>query len=199
MANLRSVEKALERVGAEPVVTADPAVVASADRVVLPGVGAFCAAMNNLKASGLQDAVVHHIHAGKPFLGICLGLQMLFEESDEMGHAAGLGLLPGRVAGFFENGRPAGAEELKVPHIGWNELHFPRPTRIFEGIPEGVHVYFVHSFYPDAASADFCAATCDYGEPFCCAVEKDNIMATQFHPEKSGDVGLSILRNFTTL
>jgi glutamine amidotransferase len=198
MANLRSVEKALERVGAEPVITSDPATVAKADRVVLPGVGAFGAAMKNLQRTGLHEAVLGSIRAGKPFLGICLGLQMLFEESDEMGKTPGLGLLPGRVVRFFENGRPAGADDLKVPHIGWNELRFPRPTRIFKGIPEGAHVYFVHSFYPEVASAEICAATCDYGGSFCCAIEKENVAATQFHPEKSGDVGLHILRNFTT-
>ena len=196
MANLRSVEKALERVGGDPVITRDPAVVRNADQIVLPGVGAFCAAMANLDRSGLRDAVTEGIESGKPFLGICLGLQMLFESSTEMGASAGLGALPGQVVEFFADAAPAGAEDLKVPHIGWNALSLPRSTRLLAGIEPGARVYFVHSYYPVPQSPDIIAATSDYGVEFCCAVEKDNVAATQFHPEKSGAVGLQILRNF---
>jgi imidazole glycerol-phosphate synthase subunit HisH len=225
MANLRSVEKAFLQVGGDPVVTSDPKVVTEADKVVLPGVGAFCAAMSNLHRSGLHEAVLEFLHSGRPFLGICLGLQMLFEESSEMGATAGLGVLPGRVVKFFENesasliaggitspaegrstqeeerdkSRPHGREKfegLKVPHIGWNSLHFPRESRLLHGLDEGARVYFVHSYYPEPVDSGLIAATSDYGVDFCCAIEKDNIAATQFHPEKSGAVGLQILRNF---
>jgi imidazole glycerol-phosphate synthase subunit HisH len=192
MANLRSVEKALLRVGGEPVVTSDPKVVATAEKVVLPGVGAFCAAMTNLHRAGLHDAVLEFLAAGRPFLGICLGLQMLFEESNEMGATAGLGVLPGRVVRFEDS------FDLKVPHIGWNALHFPRESRLLQGLEEGVRVYFVHSYYPEPVDSALIAATSDYGVDFCCAVEQGNIAATQFHPEKSGAVGLQILRNFVT-
>jgi glutamine amidotransferase len=192
MANLRSVQK----VGGDPVVTGDPEVVARAEKVVLPGVGAFCAAMQNLQQSGLREAVVQGVQAGKPFLGICLGLQMLFEESSEMGATPGLSLLPGKVVRFFAEGTPPEAKALKVPHIGWNALRFPRPSRLFAGLQEGDRVYFVHSYYPQPAASALVAATSDYGVEFCCAIEQDNIAATQFHPEKSGAVGMQILRNF---
>jgi glutamine amidotransferase len=196
MANLRSVEKALACVGGDPVITGDPKRVEKAEKVVLPGVGAFCAAMTNLCRSGLRDAVTAHIQRGKPFLGICLGLQMLFEESSEMGATPGLGVLPGRVVRFFEDGTPPEAEGLKVPHIGWNALRLRSPSRLLRGLEEGARVYFVHSYYPQPQDAAVIAATSDYGVDFCCAVEKGNIAATQFHPEKSGAVGLQILRNF---
>jgi glutamine amidotransferase len=196
MANLRSVEKALTVAGGDPVITSDPAMVAAADKVVLPGVGAFCAAMGNLCRSGLRDVVVESIESGKPFLGICLGLQMLFETSTEMGSTEGLGVLPGRVVRFFEDGTPEGAEGLKVPHIGWNSLTLRKPSRLLAGLEDGVRVYFVHSYYPEPADASDVSATSDYGVDFCCAVERGNVAATQFHPEKSGAVGLQILRNF---
>ncbi len=196
MGNLRSVEKALARVGGDPVITGDPTMVARAEKVVLPGVGAFCAAMTNLHCSGLRESVVQSIAAGKPFLGICLGLQMLFDESSEMGATPGLGVLPGRVVRFFEQETPPGAEDLKVPHIGWNALKLRGSSRLLQGLEEGARVYFVHSYYPEPREAGLIAATSDYGVDFCCAVEKDNIAATQFHPEKSGTVGLQILRNF---
>jgi glutamine amidotransferase len=196
MANLRSVEKALLCVGGDPIITGDPERIAQADKVVLPGVGAFCAAMTNLHRSGLRDAVVQSIAQGKPFLGICLGLQMLFQESSEMGATAGLGVLPGRVVEFFEQGTPPGAEGLKVPHIGWNSLNLHGRSRLLYGLEEGTRVYFVHSYYPQPEDAGIVAATSDYGTDFCCAVERDNIAAVQFHPEKSGAVGLQILRNF---
>ena len=198
MANLRSVEKALERVGGDPVISADPDVIAGADKVVLPGVGAFSAAMTNLHRRGMDQAVIEAIRQGKPFLGICLGLQMLFETSSEMGNASGLGILPGRVVCFFENGVPAGAEELKVPHMGWNSIDVQPGSRLLQGLDPGARVYFVHSYFPDPTDPTVVAATSDYGGPFCCAVERDNLAATQFHPEKSGAVGLQILRNFVS-
>ncbi|CCW35996.1 imidazole glycerol phosphate synthase subunit hisH [Chthonomonas calidirosea] len=196
MANLRSVEKALQRVGGDAKITSDPDVIARAEKVVLPGVGAFCAAMSNLQRSGLQEAVMQHIRSGKPFLGICLGLQMLFEESTEMGTTSGLGVLPGRVRAFFEDGGYSDVSRLKVPHIGWNALHLTRPSKLLCGLQEGDRVYFVHSYFPCPADPSVVIATSTYGEEFCCAVEKENVAATQFHPEKSGAVGLRILQNF---
>lgn len=196
MANLRSVEKALELVGGDPIITNDPAQVLEAESVVLPGVGAFCAAMTNLDRSGLRDAVVQSIAQGKPFLGICLGLQMLFEGSTEMGFSEGLGVLPGQVVRFFAD-KPESAP-LKVPHIGWNSLRFPRASRLFEGLEEESRVYFVHSYHPNPQDQSLVSATSDYGYDFCCAIEQGNIAATQFHPEKSGAIGLQILRNFVS-
>jgi glutamine amidotransferase len=195
MANLRSVEKALARVGGEPIITSDPQIVASADKIVLPGVGAFCAAMTNLSRSGLRDAVLSAIASGRPFLGICLGLQMLFDESAELGSTAGLGVLPGKVVRFFEDGVPHTAD-LKVPHIGWNSLHLHGQSRLFCGLDADVRVYFVHSYFPRPADPSIVTATSDHGGEFCCAIEHGNVAATQFHPEKSGAVGLQILRNF---
>lgn len=196
MANLASVEKALARVGGSPTITSDPEAIARADQVVLPGVGAFCAAMTNLNRSGLREAVLHAIRSGKPFLGICLGLQMLFEESSEMGDTPGLGVLSGRVVKFFSPETPPGAEGLKVPHIGWNSLQVRPNSRLFRGLEANPYVYYVHSFYPDPQDRAVISATSDYPTPFCCAVEHENVAATQFHPEKSGAVGLHILRNF---
>lgn len=199
MANLRSVEKALLKVGADPMITGDPAEIARAEKVVLPGVGAFCAAMSNLHHAGLDAAVRSHIAQGKPFLGICLGLQMLFDSSTEMGATEGLGVVPGQVVRFFEDGLPnPAAAELKVPHIGWNSLKFPTPSRLMAGLSEGARVYFVHSYFPVPQQQSVVTATSDYGYDFCCAIEKDNIAATQFHPEKSGAIGLQILRNFAS-
>jgi glutamine amidotransferase len=195
MANLRSVEKALARVDGDPVITSDPDVVADADKVVLPGVGAFCAAMNNLNRSGLREATLHSIRAGRPFLGICLGLQMLFETSSEMGATDGLGVLPGRVVTFFEDGVPR-TPDLKVPHIGWNGLNLKGSSRLLCGLEEGARVYFVHSYFPQPADPGVITATSDHGGEFCCAIEQGNVAATQFHPEKSGAIGLQILRNF---
>lgn len=196
MGNLRSVEKALAHVGAEAVITQDPAVLEQAAGVVLPGVGAFAQAMDNLKAAGLIEPIHRAIASGKPFLGICLGLQLLFETSEErFGDnpelPRGLGVIPGRVLRF-----PAG---LKVPQIGWNTLHFPKQTRLFAGVEPGSHVYFVHSYYAAPADLGVVAAVTDYGIEYCSAVEVDNVMAVQFHPEKSSRVGLQILRNFAAL
>ena len=198
MGNLRSVEKALAYVGGDPVITSDPNQVAEADKVVLPGVGAFGAAMENLQRNDLDAAVRQVVQHGRPFLGICLGLQLLFEESSEMGLVLGLGLLPGKVVRFFEQETPPEATGLKVPHIGWNALKIRRPSRLLCGLEEGARVYFVHSYYPQPADPGIIAATSDYGGEFCCAIEQGHIAAVQFHPEKSGAVGLQILRNFVT-
>ncbi len=196
MANLRSVEKALAKAGGNPLVTHDPVLIEKAERVVLPGVGAFCAAMTNLQNSGLQKAVTDSIAAGKPFLGICVGMQMLFESSSEMGLSRGLGTFGGQVVKFFERRSNPQTSALKVPHIGWNTLQFPRESALMQGVEPGSRVYFVHSFYPEPADPSLISATSEYGIDFCCAVEHGNIAATQFHPEKSGAVGQTILRNF---
>ena len=196
MANLRSVEKALLMAGGDPVISSDPAVISKADKVVLPGVGAFCAAMENLNRSGLRDSVVSAIQSGRPFLGICLGLQMLFTSSTEMGSSNGMGVMDGEVVRFFEDEKPAEANDLKVPHIGWNTISPVCHSKLLNGVRDGDRVYFVHSYYPKPRDRDVVSATCDYGIDFCCAVERGNVAATQFHPEKSGAVGLRILRNF---
>lgn len=204
MGNLRSVQKALERLGQEAVVTADASAIARAGKVVLPGVGAFGAAMDNLQRAGLVQPVLDAIADGRPFLGICLGLQLLFTESEEMGRHPGLGVVPGKVIRFPEGvctppspGAPA--RPLKIPHIGWNALQIRPGSRLFAGIPQGARVYFVHSYCAVPQDPDWVAATSDYGIPFCAAIERGHLFATQFHPEKSGDVGLQILANFARL
>jgi imidazole glycerol-phosphate synthase subunit HisH len=193
--NLRSVEKALARVGGHPVVTADPDVIRRADRVVVPGQGAFGEFMAALAARGLGEALAEVIAAGRPYLGICLGLQVLFEQSEEQGPVAGLGLLPGRVVRF----RPA-SPALKVPHMGWNQVRLAhpegRPEPLLAGIADGSYFYFVHSYYVDPADRSLWALGCEYGERFAAAVRKDNLFACQFHPEKSQRVGLALLANF---
>ncbi|HXG24099.1 MAG TPA: imidazole glycerol phosphate synthase subunit HisH [Chthonomonadales bacterium] len=195
--NLGSVYKALRYIGAKVEVTADPAVVARADKLVLPGVGAFSHCMNGLDRVGMVECVKEFIRTGKPFLGICVGLQMLFESSEEMGVSPGLAILPGRVVKFhFSNSR---LTPLKIPHIGWNALSFRADATLFAGLNQGDRVYFVHSYYPEPADPSIVTATTEYGYPFCCAVQSGNIHATQFHPEKSGAVGLQILRNFVSL
>lgn len=194
MANLRSVQKAFERVGASAEVSADPNRVAEARKVVLPGVGAFRDAIVRLRESGLAETIAEHVRDDQPFLGICLGLQLLFTRSHEDGLFPGLDLFPGEVVRFPE--KPG----LKVPHMGWNTL---RPTRpgcpLLAGLPPDPAVYFVHSYYPVPAAPDLVAAVADYPEPFCAAIWRGNVFATQFHPEKSQDVGLAVLRNFARL
>ena len=193
--NLRSVEKALAHVGGQPVITADPDVVRRADQVVVPGQGAFRDCVAGLAERGLGEAVRDSIRRGVPFLGICLGLQVLFDESEEQGPCRGLGLLPGRVVRF----RPTDAA-LKVPHMGWNSVRAPGGTAardpLWRGLGESEFVYFVHSYFvvPDDPAA--IALECEYGLPFCAAIRKDNLFACQFHPEKSQRVGLQILKNF---
>jgi imidazole glycerol-phosphate synthase subunit HisH len=189
MGNLRSVAKALEHVApqAEVRVTADPDTILSSDRVVVPGQGALPDCMRQLGASGAREAVVEATR-GKPFLGICIGLQMLFEQGEE-GNAAGLGLLPGRVPRFALQG-------LKIPHIGWNEVNQERAHPLWAGIADRSRFYFVHSYYPEPGDRALTAATTVYGQPFTCAVARDNIFAVQFHPEKSQSAGLQLLSNF---
>jgi len=190
MGNLRSVEKALQKVGAEVVVSRDPDDIRRADRMVLPGVGAFGDAMANLQKRGLVEVIKEEVAAGKPFLGICLGLDLLFEESDEHGLHQGLGLLPGRVELL--------PTELKIPQIGWNQVSIRKESGLLEGIPDGSSFYFVHSYavVPEVESDILCLT--EYGCTFVSAVERGNIAAFQFHPEKSSSLGLNILRNFSS-
>lgn len=190
MGNLRSVHKALERVGATVGVTRDPEVIDAAAGVVLPGVGAFGACMENLVAYGLVDCVRRAIDSERPFFGICVGMQLLFEESEEFGPVRGLGVLPGRVRRFAE--RP----NLKVPHMGWNQLQLKAPNPHLKGIEEGSFVYFVHSYYVEVDDPTLLAATTEHDVEFAAAVCRGNLFATQFHPEKSQAVGLRMLRNF---
>ena len=189
MGNIRSVSKALEHVAprAEVLVTSDPRAIGAADRVVVPGQGAMPDCMRQLAASGAREAVVAAAGA-KPFLGICIGLQMLFEHGEE-GDTPGLGLLPGRVPKFAVSG-------LKIPHMGWNEVLQARTHALWDGIADRSRFYFVHSYYPQPADGALTAATCAYGVSFTCAVARDNIFAVQFHPEKSQNSGLRLLSNF---
>jgi glutamine amidotransferase len=189
MGNLRSVSKAIEHVApeAEVRVTADPEVILGAEKVVVPGQGAMPDCMRQLAESGARDAVLQAARA-KPFLGICVGLQMLFEHGEE-GDTAGLGVLPGEVPRFRVQG-------LKVPHMGWNEVAQARPHPLWSQIADGSRFYFVHSYYPAPRDAALTAATAVYGQPFTCAVARDNIFAVQFHPEKSQSAGLQLLSNF---
>ena len=191
--NIKSVEKALQKLGADVVITKDPQVILSADKVILPGVGAFGDAMNNLKKYGLDKVIHQVVEKGIPFLGICLGLQLLFERSDESPEAVGLGILKGEVL------RIPDAEGLKIPHMGWNSLHLQNNGRLFKGLKENDYVYFVHSYYLKAEEEEIVKATTNYSVNIHASVEKDNVFACQFHPEKSSDVGLQILKNFVEL
>jgi len=195
MGNLRSVQKGFEKVGFEAVVTSDPRVVLEADRVVLPGVGAFRDCMRNLEEGGFVEPILKVIGEGRPFLGICLGLQLLFTESEEFGIHKGLDVIKGRVIRFPE-GMTEGGEKLAVPHMGWNQLNFKRSLPVFSGLEEGTNVYFVHSYYVKPDDDSVVAATTNYGLDFCSSIVRDNLVATQFHPEKSQDSGLRILKNF---
>lgn len=190
MGNLRSVQKALEAVGHAATVTCDPEAVAKADRVILPGVGAFADAAAELKRTGLGEAFIEAVRAGKPCLGVCLGLQLLFDASEEGGEHAGLGLLPGRVVRF----QPA--EGLKIPHMGWNTLRIRRPVPLLRGLEGEPSVYFVHSYHAAPSNPDDVIAESDYPGPFAAIVGRDNLVACQFHPEKSQAVGLAMYANF---
>jgi imidazole glycerol-phosphate synthase subunit HisH len=194
MGNRRSVEKALERVGARVVLTGDHDALGAADGLVVPGVGAFPAAMERLRASGLDELVVARARAGTPVLGLCLGMQLLFDRSAELGGDDGLGLLPGEVVGLDPD-PPA----LKVPHIGWNVVSLARPSPLTEGLPERVAFYHVHSFVARPAEAADVLGRGDYGGPFVSMVARDPIYGVQFHPEKSSTHGLALLRNFTAI
>jgi glutamine amidotransferase len=189
MGNLRSVEKALERVGAETEITSDPARAEAADGVILPGVGAFPRAMERVRQLGLDELVAGRIQAGAPVLGICLGLQLLFESSVENEGASGLALLDGLVAPLEANG-------YKVPHIGWSPVHWEHDSELTEGLGEETPFYFVHSFAPRPAANGDVLGTAAYGQRFACAVERPPLYGVQFHPEKSSSAGLSLLANF---
>lgn len=191
--NLKSVEKALIALGEEVIVSRDPSEILQADKVILPGVGSFGDAMNNLDRFGLVDTIKNVVAKDTPFLGICLGLQLLFKESEETPGAEGLNLLPGKIFKI-----PA-KEGFKIPHMGWNSLNVKDDARLFAGINANPYVYFVHSYYLNAADEGIVAATTDYIAHIHAAVECDNVYACQFHPEKSGDVGLAILKNFVAL
>ena len=199
MGNLRSVEKAFEKLGHAARVSSDPADLQNTDKIVLPGVGAFRDCINNLRAGGFVEPLLQHVEAGKPLLGICVGMQMLFDESEEFGRHQGLGLVPGRVV-QFPTGMQEGGEQLKVPHMGWNNLLIKQSAPIFEDTADGSFVYFVHSYYCLADDPADVAATCRYGDvEFCAAVWRDNLRATQFHPEKSQTIGLDIFDKFGKL
>jgi glutamine amidotransferase len=192
MGNLRSVQKGFEQVGVAAEITRDAAAIARAPGVVLPGVGAFGACMENLRAYGLVDVVPRVIESGTPFLGICLGLQLLFEESEEFGPVRGLGVLRGRCVRFRHRDDP----EFRVPHMGWNQIHKHQAAAELAGVEEGAFVYFVHSYYVEPHDPAVIATVTDYGGEFVSSIARDNLFACQFHPEKSQRIGLRILRNF---
>ena len=200
MGNLRSVQKSLEFVGAKVIVTHDPDLILNANSVVLPGVGAFKDCMANLKKLKLVDPIRKFIDGGKPFLGICLGLQVLFEESEEYGPVAGLGILPGKVVKFpsgsseTKNGRP-----IKIPHMGWNQIKVKKNVPLFGGVGDAPYFYFVHSYYVVPEDQNMIATVTNYGVEFVSGIQHKNIYAFQFHPEKSQTLGLSILERFSNL
>jgi len=191
--NLRSVTKALEFLGCQVTLTSDPNEVMRANKLVLPGVGAFGAGMRNLTQLGLVDAIRDAVQRGTPLLGICLGLQLLFDESEEMGRHEGLKLVRGKVVRFPE------MNNIRIPHMGWNALKIRKSEPLFKGVPNGAMVYFVHSYFPVPDDNSVIAATTEHGVEFVSAIAIDNIFGTQFHPEKSSKVGLQILRNFVAL
>lgn len=191
--NLHSVKNALDFLGEENVITSDPDVIRNADKVILPGVGAFGDAMSCLRSSGLEEAVCEVANSGKPFLGICLGLQLLFETSEETEGVRGLGIFKGSVV------RIPDAEGLKIPHMGWNSLELPKKSKILKDIGDEPFVYFVHSYYIKPDDENDISAYTTYGSRLGVAVERGNVFATQFHPEKSGDTGMKILKNFIAL
>ena len=191
--NIKSVEKALVHLGADVVVTREPEKILNADKVILPGVGAFGDAMGKINGYGVGPVIHGVVDKGTPFLGICLGLQLMFERSDEAPNVKGLSLLKGEILKI-----PVG-EYVKIPHMGWNSLHFMNNGRLFDGIDEGAYVYFVHSYYLKAADENIVTAVTEYNTCIHASVEKDNIFACQFHPEKSSSVGLKMLDNFLRL
>ena len=191
--NIKSVEKALHYLGEETTVTRDPQTLLNADKVILPGVGSFGQAMENLHTYGLVPVIHEIVEKKTPFLGICLGLQLLFESSEETPGVEGLGILKGKIV------KIPPAPGIKIPHMGWNNIKVKEDSRLFKGLPENPYVYFVHSYYLQADDEDIVAATTEYGVKIHAAVEKDNIFACQFHPEKSSTVGLQILKNFVSL
>jgi glutamine amidotransferase len=193
MGNLRSVQKGFERVGHSAVITSNPAVLADAGKIVLPGVGAFRDAIAALRERKLVEPIRAAINAGKPFLGICLGLQLLFDKSYEDGEYDGLGVVPGEVVRFRV------PTEYKVPHMGWNQVAFRTRPPVFEGVEDGAYFYFVHSYYVAPKDASVIATETDYPGAFCSSIWRDNLFAVQFHPEKSQAAGLRLLKNFAEL
>lgn len=191
MGNLRSVQKALEKFCPEVLISREPEEITKADGLVLPGVGAFRDGIEALKQYKLVSLIRDHIGSGKPFLGICLGMHLLFSESFEFGHYKGLDILKGKVIRF--------TNRVKVPHMGWNRTRFQKPSSLFNGIPDGTYFYFVHSYYVVPEQSKIVLATTPYDGEFTSAIERDNLFATQFHPEKSQKLGLKILENFSTL
>ena len=198
MGNLRSVQKAFEHLGYSAEVTDDARKVEKAARLVLPGVGAFGDCIVNLQQGGFVEAIHAHIDSGRPFLGICLGLQVLFSSSEEFGAHTGLNIIPGRVEQFSTSMRENG-EFLKIPHMGWNQIEIQRGCPLLRGVENGSYVYFVHSYRVVPDAEDVILTTTDYGVRFCSSIWHENVMATQFHPEKSQAVGLQILKNFGEL
>ena len=188
--NIKSVEKAIKTLGQDVVITRDAETILNADRVILPGVGAFGDAMGKLHDYNLVEVIHQVVEKKIPFLGICLGLQLMFESSEETPGVEGLGLLKGKIVKIPENG------DLKIPHMGWNSLHFQNEGRLFANLPQDSYVYFVHSYYLQAEDESIVKATTDYSTCIHASVEKENVFACQFHPEKSSDVGLTILKNF---
>ncbi len=198
MGNLRSVAQALRAVApeADVKISGDPADIDAASRIVLPGQGAMRDCMNSLRESGVEEALLRASRT-RPMLGVCVGEQMLFEASEEAEDVRGLGLLPGNVVRFQLDGRlQDDGSRFKVPQMGWNRVRQARPHAMWDGVADGAYFYFVHSYYVQPADSDLIAGETDYGAPFCCAVARDNIFATQFHPEKSADAGLRLYRNF---
>ncbi len=193
MGNLRSVQKAFEKLGAPAEIVTSAAEVAQADQLVLPGVGAFRDAIRELQRLDLVGSIRDFVDSGRPFLGICLGLQMLFDVSYEDGEWQGLGIVPGKVVRFADQ------PDLKIPHMGWNSIHFAQQCPLFNNIPDGSHVYFVHSYYVVPNDPSVIAARTEHGTQFTAAIRRGNLFATQFHPEKSQTVGLQLLQNFVDL
>lgn len=191
--NMKSVEKAIEALGEKAVVTREASLILQADKVILPGVGAFGDAMNRLNEYGLTDTINEVVQRDKPFLGICLGLQLMFKSSEESPEVKGLGLLPGQILKIPD------CEGLKIPHMGWNSLDIREGSRLFKGIPDNSYVYFVHSYYLKADNEEDVAASTEYSTHIHAAVEHGNVFACQFHPEKSSRVGMRILKNFIEL
>ena len=191
--NIKSVEKALNYLGEEAIITRDHDEIVNSDKVILPGVGAFADAMEKIRHYGLEDTIHEVVEKNIPFLGICLGLQLMFESSDEGPGVKGLGLLPGKILRIPKSG------DLKIPHMGWNSLKFQNNGRLFKGIPEDSYVYFVHSYYLKAADEGIVTATTEYSTHIHASVEQGNVFACQFHPEKSSDIGIQILKNFVEL
>lgn len=198
MGNLRSVQKAFERFDADARIITTPQEIAQAEKIVLPGVGAFADASAHLRERGLVDPILRTIERGRPFLGICLGLQMLFDVSYEDGRYEGLGVIPGEVVRFDFTNNPRG-EGLKIPHMGWNQVHWDRPCPVLSGLTSGEWFYFVHSYHVVPKDASVICGQCDYGMNAVAMIWKDNIMAMQFHPEKSQRAGMKIIENFANM